>query len=667
MERNDASGDGGIVASPPTPLHKVKRGWGEVHYLAVMKRTFLVACLLPTVLFAQPKTPVINTDVLVIGGGVGGTAAAIQSARMGVKTILVEETNMLGGMLTAAGVSCTDGNDQLPSGIWEEFRQALYKHYERARLNTGWVSNTSFEPFVGDSIFKAWAAKENNLTVYFNYRFVSVIKSGNKVIAGTFMNNDEQALHINAEVIIDGTELGDVFAKAGAAYDLGMDDPKISGEKEAREKNAIIQDLTWVAILKDYGAGADKTITRPANYDSTKYFCSTADAPCNGKPYQFDTKKVLDYGKLPRSPGAMHDKYMLNWPAHGNDYYLNVVENNYEFRVKNYELAKQQTFGFVHFLQTTLGMKHIGLADDELDGGMALIPYNREGRRVKGIVRLNINHLKNPYDYSLFKTGIAVGDYPVDHHHGQYNGDIPAIGFPKIPSFNIPLGCLIPEKIDGLIVCEKGISVTNIVNGSTRLQPVVLLTGQAAGVLAAKSIKEKKRVRDVTVRSVQQELLKLKCYLLPFVDVQPDDPYWGAIQRAGVTGILKGFGKSEGWANKMFFYPDSTVTDIYLKKELMEFENTFPTNYPVENKKLSIAQAWKMITDMQHFLRIRLGIPHKYPSVVANEWKRTFKIRLKEENVDGNRLVTKKELAVMIDDLAQNPFFQQIDLTGIRK
>lgn len=632
-----------------------------------MKCTCLLIYFLPAILLAQPKIPLINTDVLVIGGGVGGTAAAIQCARMGVKTILIEETDMLGGMLTAAGVSCTDGNDQLPSGMWEEFRQALYKHYGRKRLNTGWVSNTNFEPHVGDSIFKAWTTKENDLTVYFNYRFGTVIKNGSKVIAAIFTNEDKENLCINAKVIIDGTELGDVFARAGAAYDLGMDDPKISGEKQARQKNTIIQDLTWVAILKDYGTGADKTIVRPANYDPTKYFCSTADAPCNGKPYQFDTKKVLDYGKLPRSPGTTHDKYMLNWPAHGNDYYLNVVEMSHKDRDSAYELTKLQTLGFIYFLQTTLGMKHIGLADDELNGGMALIPYNREGRRMKGIVRLNINHLKDPYDYTLYRTGISVGDYPVDHHHGQYPGKVPAIEFPKIPSFNIPLGCLISEKIDGLIVCEKGISVTNIVNGSTRLQPVVLLTGQVAGVLAAKSIKEKKRVRDVSVRSVQEELLKLKCYLVPFVDVKPDDPHWEAIQRVGVTGILKGVGKSEGWANEMFFYPDSPVTDTELKKGLMEFEKTFPKNYPVVNKSLTIAEAWKMITDMQHYLRLRLGIPHKYPSIVLNEWKHAFKTRLIVEKVDGNRHVTRKELSVLIDDLAQNPFLQKVDYTGMRK
>jgi len=609
----------------------------------------------------------MTTDVLVIGGGTGGTAAAIQCARMGVKTVLVEETNMLGGMLTAAGVSCTDGNDQLPSGMWEEFRQALYKHYGRNKLNTGWVSNTSFEPHVGDSIFKSWATKDTNLIIIYNYHFEEIIKEGNSVAGAYFGNEEKGALQIKAKIMIDGTELGDVFAKAGVAYDVGMDDATVSGEMEAKQKNNIIQDLTWAAVLKDYGAGTDKTIPRSSEYDSTKYFCSTADAPCQGKPYQFDTKKVLDYGKLPRSPGAMHDKYMLNWPIHGNDFYLNAVEMSLEARAQGYKLAKQQTLGFVHFLQTTLGMKNIGLADDELNGGMALIPYNREGRRVKGVVRLNINHLKNPYDYTLYRTGISVGDYPVDHHHGQYPGKVPQIEFPKIYSFNVPLGCLIPEKVEGLVVCEKGISVTNITNGSTRLQPVVLLTGQAAGVLAAKSIKEKKRVRDVSVRSVQDELLKLKCYLMPFVDVKPDDPHWEAVQKAGATGILTGVGKSEGWANKTFFYPDSTITDSDLKKGLIEFEKTFPKNYPVVNKKLSVAEAWKMITAMQHFLRVRLGIPHKYPSVVANEWKHTFITRLKEENVDGNRFVTKKELAVMIDDLAQNPFIQNVNFTGERK
>lgn len=620
-------------------------------YLQNMKWKYFYYCLLPMANFllftninAQSKT--IATDVLVIGGGVGGSAAAIQCARMGVKTILMEETTMLGGMLTAAGVSCTDGNDQLPSGIWEEFRQALYKHYGKNKLNSGWVSNTNFEPHVGDSIFKAWAAKEKNLQVFLVHMLKSVIKKENKITGASFYDSDRHSFIIKAKIVIDGTELGDVFAKAGAAYDLGMDDPEISGEKEAREKNNIIQDLTWAAILKNYGEGADKTITRPADYDSTKYFCSTSDAPCNGKPYIFNTKKVLDYGKLPRSLGATHDKYMLNWPVHGNDYYLNVVEDNNELRIKGYELAKQQTLGFIYFLQTQLGMKHIGLADDELNGGMALIPYNREGRRVKGMVRLNINHLKNPYDYNLYRTGIAVGDYPVDHHHAQYPGKMPEIAFAKIPSFNISLGCLIPEKIDGLIVCEKGISVSNIANGSTRLQPVVLLTGQAAGVLAALSIKNKKQPRQINVRDVQQELLKLKCYLMPFADVKPDDPHWEAIQKIGVTGILKGVGKSEGWANKMFFYPDSNVRGGEFAVGLTKYTwHNMSERRLRWRDSLQITDAFRMIKNLKLYCQ-------------KKGFQRIGKVNELEESWyswglnDFNpvRLIKRKELCVMIEN-----------------
>ena len=64
-------------------------------------------------------------DVVIVGGGAGGTSAAIQSARNGAKTLLIEETDWLGGMLTSAGVSAIDGNYKLPSGFWGEFKYSL--------------------------------------------------------------------------------------------------------------------------------------------------------------------------------------------------------------------------------------------------------------------------------------------------------------------------------------------------------------------------------------------------------------------------------------------------------------------------------------------------------------------------------------------------------------
>lgn len=630
-----------------------------------MKRNcLLVVFLFPLLSVAQGQVKATKTDVLVIGAGVGGTAAAIQSARLGAKTILVEPTTMLGGMLTAAGVSCTDGNDQLPSGMWEEFRQALYKHYGRKRLNTGWVSNTNFEPKVGDSIFKAWAAHEKNLEVYYGYEFESLQKTGNKVTGATLRKIDNsEALKIKATVVIDGTELGDVFAAAGAAYDLGMDDPAVSGEKEAREKNDIIQDLTWAAVLKDYGAGSDKTIARPDGYDAKKFYCTCTDAPCEGKPWNGDKMKMLNYGKLPRSPGAKLDKYMLNWPPFGNDIYLNVVEEKPDVRRMKYDSAKQHTLGFIYFMQTELGMKNIGLADDELDYGMALIPYNREGRRVKGVVRMNINHIKNPYDYTLYRTGISVGDYPVDHHHARYPGNVPEIEFPPIPAYTIPMGALIPETIDGLIVCEKGISVTNIVNGTTRLQPVVLLTGQAAGVLAASVVMRPKNkrieVRQMGVRWVQENLLRAKAYLLPFADVKPDHPYWEQIQKIGVTGILRGTGKPEGWANKMFFYPDSTVDVKELETNILDYLPAYQKQgdkLSDENMHLTIDGAIKILQGIHQSISYAYS---RYP-VVVDEVFRSGNLAGIWNNIglkdyQPKRLIRRFEFCALLDSLL-NPF-----------
>ena len=517
----------------------------------------------------------LRTDVLVVGGTTGGVAAGLQSARNGSATIIVEQTGWLGGMLTAGGVSCTDGNEDFKSGIWQEFRVALKQHYNRKYLNTGWVSNTCFEPHVGDSIFKAWASTEKKLSVYYHWYFDKAIVKNNRVIGATFLNEQHDALTIYAKVVVDATDLGDVFASAGCKYDLGTEDSTQSGEPSAPGRSNIIQDLTWAATLQDFGKGADKTIAKPANYDPKKYYCSTSDAPCQGTPYVFNTQKVLDYGKLPNTNGIT--KYMLNWPAHGNDTYLNVVEHSPIEREKLYASAKNQTLGFIYFLQTELVMKHIGLADEFGSADkLAFMPYNREGRRVRGIIRLNIDNIRDPFSTSLYRTGISVGDYPVDHHHAQYPGIVPDIPFPKVPSFSIPLGSLVPNDVKGLVVCEKGISVSNIANGTTRLQPVVLLTGQAAGLLASISSKNKKDPSLIDVRDLQTRLVESKCYIMPFSDITPEDSSWKAVQLVCSLGFLKGHGVSEGWSNKTYFYPERKVTTQELEAVQKEISSGFP-------------------------------------------------------------------------------------------
>lgn len=515
-----------------------------------------------------------KTDVLVIGGGVGGTAAGIQAARMGVQVIMTEETTWLGGMMTAAGVSAFDGNHNLPSGIWAEFRDALYKVYGGPnKVATGWVSNTLFEPHIGDSILKSMVSVFSNLSILYQHRFVSAIKEKNRVTGVVVRNlQNNQLIRIMAKQVIDATELGDVLANAGAAFDLGMEAGSLTGENVGVEQsNDIVQDLTYVAILKDYGIKADCTIAKPRGYDPSEFdgACTDYYKDKTRQAPNVDAKKMLDYGKLPSK------KYMLNWPGYGNDTYLNLVQMDEATRQHELEKAKQTTLRFIYFIQHELGFKQLGLADDEFPtpDRLALIPYHREGRRVKGIVRFTINHLAKPYDHKnkLYRTGISVGDYPIDHHHRKNPLAPQHLSFYPVPSFNVPLGALIPFNTTGLIVAEKGISVSNVVNGTTRLQPCVMLTGQAAGTLAALTVKSNKTASVVPVRAVQSALLKHGAYIMPFIDVRVNNPHFEAAQRIGATGILRGIGKPNAWANQTWFYPDSAIHTSLLLEDILPF------------------------------------------------------------------------------------------------
>jgi len=277
-----------------------------------------------------------ETDVLVIGGTTGGISAGLQSARLNTATIIVEETPWLGGMITAQGVSAIDGNHNLHSGIWNEFRERLWVHYGGASaLSTGWVSNTQFEPHIGDSIFKAMAAGEKLLKVVHGFHVSEIIKVGNKVKGAIFVNEKNEKLTIRAKVVIDATDLGDGLVLAGAGYDLGMESRSVTGEAMAPEMaNNIVQDLTWVAVLKDYGKDANKTIAKPEGYNPGLFKGSCA---MTVDSILIDCVKMINYARLP------NNKYLINWPRHGNDFYLNVVEMNHKQRIQELEKAKQDT------------------------------------------------------------------------------------------------------------------------------------------------------------------------------------------------------------------------------------------------------------------------------------------------------------------------------------
>ena len=578
---------------------------------------------------------IVNTELVIFGAGASGTTAAIQASRMGIKTILIEETNWLGGMLTSAGVSAIDGNHNLASGLWAEFREKLYLHYGGAKqVETGWVSNTLFEPSVGNKLLKEMAVNPN-LTIYYLTDWQKVTKK-DKIWQTEVIQHGKKIL-LNSKLIVDATELGDVMAYLKIPYRLGMDSRLDTKEKFAPERaNNIVQDITYAVTLKDFGKGADKTIPKPLGYDPKEFACACdVSDPSLSKQVNLDCDKMLNYGKLP------NHKYMINWPKCGNDIYLNLVELSKKDRLLALEKAKLHSLRFIYYLQTVLGYKNLGLADDEFTtkDKLPLIPYHRESRRVKGLITLTVNDLIDPYtqESKLYRTGIAVGDYPIDHHH-EKNKNAPKIDFIniKVPSYSIPLGALIPENTKGILIAEKSISVSNIVAGTTRLQPVVLLVGQAVGALAATAIKNNQDPAKVNVRKVQQALLNSKAYLLPYIDVKPSDKYFEAIQKIGVTGILMGKGLAYKWANQTWFYPDSTIKTANF---IHDFKTFMPLTYTSKNDFLSIEDLFSIIAEVKPSLKTSPTWQQQYWGIAA----------LNDFNL--NRPVKRFEIAVLLNKL----------------
>ena len=594
---------------------------------------------------SSDKTEYISIDLLIVGGGASGTAAGVTSSRLGVNSVIIEETSWLGGMLTSAGVSAIDGNYNLQSGFFGEYIDSLASYYGGMEsLKTGWVSSVLYEPSVGNKILNNIVSKEQKLSVEFNSSLKSIQKRDERWYVE--VETPEGIKKYNPKIVIDATELGDVADACGVGYDIGMDSRDETGEKIAPEKsNDIIQDLTYVAILKDYGY--DVTIPRPANYDSTHYLCSSINDLCvspKEPDRMWSKEKMITYGKLP------NNKYMINWPIEGNDYYLDIIRNNTAERNELLQQAKDFTLGFIYFIQTELGMNTLSLADDEFptSDNLPFIPYHRESRRIHGVVQFNMNHITDPYtqEQKLYRTSVAVGDYPIDHHHARYPDwdKLPNLYFYPVPSYGLPLGVMIPKNVEDLIVAEKSISVSNLVNGTTRLQPVVLQIGQVAGTLASLAVLQNKSINNVLVRDVQKILLDNGSYLLPYLDVEKKDKLFLSLQRIGVTGIMKGIGRNEGWANQTWFRSN----DLMDFADLEGLKDFYPEIDLDGVGYITLQQSIDIVSQILKLYNIE--IEGKLLDRISEIY-----IQFEFPDLDLNRNITRGEMAVILDNVL-NPF-----------
>ncbi|RYE01875.1 MAG: FAD-dependent oxidoreductase, partial [Sphingobacteriaceae bacterium] len=377
----------------------------------------------------------MKTGVLVIGGGAAGVAAGIQSARSNVKTIILETGPWLGGSLTSGAMCVVDGNRNFPSGVWGEFSQHIKKYYKNSiGYDTTANAVLRFEPAVGASILKKTADTVKNLTVYLNTPFISIKKDGTGYEVSAKINGENTT--IKAQVVIDGTETGDVAVKLGVPFEVGFESEAQSGEKWApKTAFPIIQNMTWIAILKDYGRAADRTITKPDGYDETLY------ASIQSK----NIKQTLASGRLP------NDKFMLKVKG-VNDYPIKTEDfASAENKEKAYQKARLKTLGLVYYLQTKLGLKNISLDNLEFTSAdhLPYLPYLREVRRSKGVIKMVLDDIYTPYTRSskLYRTSIGIGDASPGQHLLPL-GNAPETNYGAFPAYSIPAGAAIVKGFD---------------------------------------------------------------------------------------------------------------------------------------------------------------------------------------------------------------------------
>jgi hypothetical protein len=117
------------------------------------------------------------------------------------------------------------------------------------------------------------------LEVLYGYELISILKKGNRIQGARFRQlKTGKKLTVRSAQLVDGTELGDAIAKAGVPFDVGMEASALTGEDvNVPSSNDIIQDITYAAVLKDYGKGVDCTMVRPIGYDPREFDAACTD------------------------------------------------------------------------------------------------------------------------------------------------------------------------------------------------------------------------------------------------------------------------------------------------------------------------------------------------------------------------------------------------------
>ena len=492
----------------------------------------------------------LSCDVLVVGGGCGGVAAALAASGLGRLVVLIESGDRVGGQFTSQAVP----PDEHPwveitgtTARYRQLREAVRTRYKQTRrltetarrdplFNPGeaWVSNLSAEPEVFRAVLEDLLLPfqaEGRLRCLMRHRPVNAELSGDHIAAVSFedLQTGDQVM-ITARYVLDATEEGDVLPLAGCEFVVGAESATRTGEPHALSGSADPMDqqaITWCAAL-EWRPGEDHTIDQPKGYEFWRSYRAdfwpgpqlgwTTQDPESGRPLSrplFSDPGEQDLWTFRRIRYGGHyaddlsDVTLVNWPQ--VDYWLTPLLGVTEAeRQVSLHKARELSLCFVRWLQTEAprsdggtGYPGLRLCPEVLgtQDGLAANAYVRESRRVAAEFTVLETHIgveaRPGADRAAdFPDTVGVGSYRIDLHPSTAGrGYLDIATYP----FQIPLGALLPQRVDNLLAAAKCLGVTHVTNGCYRLHPVEWNVGEAAGALAAFCLEH--RVSPCAVRS----------------------------------------------------------------------------------------------------------------------------------------------------------------------
>ncbi len=506
--------------------------------------------------------PEMQCDIAIIGGGVGGVAAALAALRRGKSVLLTEETDWIGGQFTSQAVppdehpwiesfGCTRSYRRLRDDI-RRFYRANYPLTPRARADSrlnpggGWVSALCHEPRISHLVMQAHLQPffaSGHLQILLGFRPLAARVEGDLVRGVTLQNERGERVEVSATYFLDATELGELLELSGAESVIGAESQAQTGEPHALEiADPLDQQAISYCFAMSYHEGENHVIDKPRDYD---FWANYRADFWPDRNLSWTQSHPITLETRPRSlfPLAGSDGWqalwpfrqilkpehfeagfapsltLVNWPQ--IDYWLGPIIGVSEAeKAKHLQGARQLSLSFLYWMQTEAPRHDSGAGYPEarlrgdvtgtLDG-LAKYPYIRESRRILAEFTVCEQHVSSdlrPDGAQKFADSVGVGCYRIDLHPTTALKNYLDVGSQP---FQIPLGALIPRRLENLMPACKNLGVTHITNGCYRLHPVEWNIGEAAGALAAHCLNIKESPRGVRnspakLTNFQQEL-----------------------------------------------------------------------------------------------------------------------------------------------------------------